>query len=95
MVFYYGPPKDVPTSKFVVKRLMELEKPLFVPNPENVQNTYELKKDTVPYFVIQGHPNQWDDARFENFKKAVLYLRDQGVRFLTPSELLKEQTAAK
>lgn len=95
MVFYYGPPKDVTTSKFVVKRLMELEKPLFVPNPENVQKTYEQKKDSVPYFVIQGHPNQWDDARFENFKKAVLYLRGQGCRFLTPSELLKEQTATK
>ncbi|QIF01530.1 hypothetical protein [Roseimicrobium sp. ORNL1] len=95
MVFYYGPPKGVTTSKFVVQRLMELEKPLFVPNPENVQKTYETKKDSVPYFVIQGHPNQWDDARFENFKKAVLYLRDQGCRFLTPSELLKEQTTAK
>ncbi len=95
MVFYYGPPKDVPTSKFVVKRLMELEKPLFVPNPENVQKTYEQKKDTLPYIVIQGHPNQWDDARFENFKKSVLYLRDQGCRFLTPSELLTEQNVAK
>jgi hypothetical protein len=95
MVFYYGPPKDVPTSKFVVKRLVELEKPLFVPNPENVQKTYEQKKDTLPYIVVQGHPNQWDDARFENFKKAVLYLRDQGCRFLTPSEFLKEQIASK
>jgi hypothetical protein len=93
MVFYYGPPKDVTTSKFVVKRLMELEKPLFVPNPENVQKTYEEKKGTLPYIVVQGHPNQWDDARFENFKKAVLYLRDQGCRFLTPSEFLKEQLA--
>ena len=93
MVFYYGPPKGQSTSKFVVKRLMELEKPLFVPNPENVQQTYEQKKATLPYIVIQGHPNQWDDGRFENFKKSVLYLRDQGCRFLTPTEFLKEELA--
>lgn len=93
MVFYYGPPKDVPTDKFVVQRLMELEKPLFVPNPDAVRQAFELRKGTAPYFVIQGHPNQWDDARFENFMKAVLYLRDQGCRFVTPSELLAEQEA--
>ncbi len=93
LVFFYGPPKDVTTSKYVVKRLMELEKPLFVPNAEAVQQSYEAKKATLPYIAIQGHPNQWDDARFASFMKAVLYLRDQGCRFVTPSEFLAEETA--
>jgi peptidoglycan/xylan/chitin deacetylase (PgdA/CDA1 family) len=91
-VWFYGPPKGLTTSKFLVQRLMELERPLFVPNAENVQKSFEMKRATLPYVAIQGHPNQWDDARFEAFKKAVLYLRDQGCRFVTPSEFLKEQS---
>ncbi|HYF37244.1 MAG TPA: hypothetical protein VD994_18225 [Prosthecobacter sp.] len=93
LVWYYGPPKGTATSKFVVERLMELERPLFVPNPENVQRNFELKRATLPYVAIQGHPNQWDDARFDAFKKAVLYLRDQGCVFVTPSEFLAEEAA--
>jgi hypothetical protein len=91
MVWFYGPPKGARTSKVVIQRLMELEKPLFVPNPEQLRENFEKKRATLPYVAIQGHPNQWDDARFENFKKAVLYLRDQGCRFVTPSEYLASQ----
>ncbi len=88
MVWFYGPPKGAKTSKLVVQRLMELERPLFVPNPEQLKENFEKKRATLPYVAIQGHPNQWDDARFEKFKQAVLYLRDQGCRFVTPSEFL-------
>ncbi|MDZ4289641.1 MAG: hypothetical protein U0984_16870, partial [Prosthecobacter sp.] len=91
LVWFYGPPKGMATSKYLVKRLMELEKPLFVPNAEAVRQGYEMKKATLPYIAIQGHPNQWDDARFESFQKAVLYLRDQGCRFVTPSEFLASE----
>jgi hypothetical protein len=95
LVWFYGPPKGVSTGKVVVQRLMNLEKPLFVPNPTSVQGEFEKKKRTLPYIALQGHPNQWDDARFENFKKAVLYLREQGCRFVTPSEFLAEQAGRK
>ena len=37
-------------------------------------------------FVLQGHPNQWDDARFAEFVKLVEYLQAQGVTFTTPYE---------
>jgi peptidoglycan/xylan/chitin deacetylase (PgdA/CDA1 family) len=68
---------------------MELERPLFVPNPEQLQENFEKKRATLPYVAIQGYPNQWDDARFEKFKQAVLYLRSQGCRFVTVSEFLR------
>ena len=90
LVWFYGPPKGVRTSKVVVQRLMNLEKPLFVPNPSALQEDFEKKKATLPYIALQGHPNQWDDARFESFQKAVLFLRDQGCRFVTASEFLAE-----
>lgn len=98
MVWFYGPPKGTNTSKVVIQRLMELERPLFVPNPELVKTEFEKKRAWMPYVAIQGHPNQWDDVRFADFKKAVLYLRDQGCRFVTPSEYLampKPQKPAK
>ena len=91
LVWFYGPPAGVRTTKFVVRRLMNLEKPLFVPNPESVREEFEKKKAQLPYIALQGHPNQWDDARFEAFKKAVLYLREQGCRFATPTEFLAQQ----
>ena len=94
LVWFYGPPKGQRTSKLVIQRLMELERPLFVPNPGQLQENFEKKRATLPYVAIQGHPNQWDDARFEDFKKAVLYLRDQGCKFMTPSEYLASQSAA-
>jgi hypothetical protein len=95
LVWFYGPPQGVRTTKTVVRRLMELEKPLFVPNPEAVREAFEKKGRTLPYIGLQGHPNQWDDARFEDFKKAVLYLRGQGCRFVKPTEFLASPAAGK
>ncbi len=91
MVWFYGPPKGAKTSKVVIQRLMELERPLFVPNPEQLKEDFEKKRATLPYVAIQGHPNQWDAERFEKFKQAVLFLRDKGCRFVTPSEYLASQ----
>lgn len=95
LVWFYGPPKGVKTEKLVIQRLMELEKPLFVPNPTNLRENFEKKRATLPYVAIQGHPNQWDDARFEDFKKAVLYLREQGCEFLRPSDYLQRLAATR
>jgi hypothetical protein len=95
LVWFYGPPQGVRTTKTVVRRLRELEKPLFVPNPEAVREAFEKKGRTLPYIAVQGHPNQWDDARFEDFKKAALYLRGQGCRFVTPTEFLASPAAGK
>lgn len=88
-VWFYGPPKGAKTDKVVIERLMNLEVPLFVPNADKVKEDFEKKRATLPYVAVQGHPNQWDDARFESFKKAVLYLRDQGCKFVTISEYLE------
>ncbi len=94
MVWFYGPPKGMKTSKVVIQRLMELERPLFVPNPDQLEENFEAKRTTLPYVAVQGHPNQWDDKRFEDFKKAVLYLREQGCKFVTPSEYLASSVVA-
>lgn len=88
LVFYYAPPADTTTDMIVVPRLMELEKPLFVPNADNIRTSFETKGKNLPLITLQGHPNQWDDPRFEQFAIAVRYLKEQGCRFVTVSDYL-------
>jgi peptidoglycan/xylan/chitin deacetylase (PgdA/CDA1 family) len=88
LVYFYAPPPGTTTDKVVVPRLMELEKPLFMPNADNVRASFAAKGRTLPLITVQGHPNQWDDARFAQFADAVRYLKEQGCRFVTASEYL-------
>ncbi len=97
-VFLYGKLKDMselPHVMILDRTQMNIEKPLFVPNAWQVEHDYKILSKTRDNFVIQGHANQWDDARFEEFKKLVEYLLSQGVIFTTPYEyyLLKHPEA--
>lgn len=38
------------------------------------------------YFVLQGHPNTWDDAKFAEVLKILDYLIQQHAVFMTPAE---------
>ena len=38
------------------------------------------------YFVLQGHPNTWDDAKFSEVEKIIDFLIQQKAVFMTPSE---------
>jgi len=38
------------------------------------------------YFVLQGHPNTWDDAKFAEVLKIIDFLIAQKAVFMTPSE---------
>lgn len=93
-VWAIAPTPPATTKLFVFVRRYELnvEQPLFVPNPQALQKAYEAKGRTLEYISLQGHPNQWDDQRFEAFKKLVLYLKGQGCRFMTPSGYLASRS---
>jgi peptidoglycan/xylan/chitin deacetylase (PgdA/CDA1 family) len=41
------------------------------------------------YFTLQGHPQMWNDHRFEQFTKIVDFLIAQGANFVLPSEYSK------
>lgn len=92
-VWSFAPKDPKQTSKFLIVRRGELnvEQPLFVPNPEALQKAFEAKGRSLEYISLQGHPNQWDDKRFEAFKTLVLYLKAQGCRFMGPSEFLAQR----
>ena len=88
-VFLYGNPRDaavVPDLMIMERTQMNIENPLFVPNEAQVEHDYNILSKTKDLFVIQGHPNQWDAKRFEEFKKLVEFLISKNVVFTTPYE---------
>lgn len=89
-VLLYGKPEQasaVPDIMILERTQMNIEHPLFLPNPDQIKKDYEKLYKTTDCFVLQGHPNNWGkDDRFERFKELVNYLIDQGVTFTTPYE---------
>lgn len=96
MVWFFKPTNNQTTPLFVFERKMDLEVPIFQPNPQSVQEKYNSIGKNLAYIALQGHPNQWSDTQFENFKKSILWLREQGVIFMLPGEYrrLSQSTAA-
>jgi peptidoglycan/xylan/chitin deacetylase (PgdA/CDA1 family) len=41
------------------------------------------------YFVLQGHPNKWDDQRWDEFVKIIEFLKVRGCPFMTPTEYVE------
>ena len=76
-----------PTDKFLLKRIKEvnIEYPVHIPDFEQFKAGYEQHK-SEPVLVIQGHPRSWteDPDRMEEFKRIVLFLKEQNVQFITP-----------
>ncbi|MBM4082900.1 MAG: hypothetical protein FJ278_24545 [Planctomycetes bacterium] len=86
-MWFYGP-KD--SRKFVFERVLTLENPTFVPDFDKFRNTYEKFAQNKPCMALQGHPNSWDDKRWDGFVRIVEYLRARGCVFMTPSEYMQK-----
>lgn len=85
-IWLYGNPAT-PAGKLVLDRVyrVNIENPTFLPDVEKFKDGY-ARYPQRPYFVIQGHPGHWDDARFEQFTKIIDFLVEQKAVFMTPSE---------
>lgn len=66
---------------------VNLEQPLFVPNLAKFVEGYEKHAAGRRYFVLQGHPNKWDDARWAEFVKIIDHLQANRIPIVFPSEL--------
>jgi peptidoglycan/xylan/chitin deacetylase (PgdA/CDA1 family) len=98
-VFLFGNPAhaaQVPGLMIQDRSAMNIENPLFIPNTARVEHDLKILRPKREYFVIQGHPEQWDEARIAEFGKMIDYLCSQGVIFTTPYEyyLYKQDPAA-
>lgn len=86
-MWFYGP-KD--SDKYVFERVLTLENPTFVPDPARFKELYERVGRDKKCLALQGHPNAWDDKRWEGFVEIIGFLKSQGCVFMTPSEYVEK-----
>jgi len=87
-MWFYGPKES---SKFAIERVLTLENPTHVPDFAKFKATYDQVAFNKPYLALQGHPNSWDEARWDNFVQIINFLKSKACVFVTPSEFLKTQ----
>jgi peptidoglycan/xylan/chitin deacetylase (PgdA/CDA1 family) len=84
-IWFYGPRSS---GKFVFDRVLVLENPIFVPDAAKFRELYERVGQGKACLALQGHPNAWDDKRWEGFVEIIGYLKSKGCVFMTPSEYM-------
>ncbi|CAM2953831.1 DUF2334 domain-containing protein [Rariglobus hedericola] len=75
-------------GKVILERVggVNIEDPLFVPNADKFITGYLKNAKGRSYYVIQGHPNQWNDERWAEFVKLIDYLQANKIPIVTPTE---------
>ncbi|HSI09188.1 MAG: DUF2334 domain-containing protein [Rariglobus sp.] len=94
-VWMYGP-KDASADKVVLGRAfaVSIEQPTFAANyPEFIEG-YAHNRG-AGYFVIQGHPMQWNDERYDNFTRIMDFLIGQKAEFVFSDEFASRPELAK
>lgn len=89
-IWLYGPKQPKYFKRLSIERVLALENPTFVPDPEKFKAVYEKNAATREVLVLQGHPDQWDDKRWAGFVEIIDFLKSKNVVFMTPSEYLKK-----
>ena len=88
-IWLCGPKKPKYFTRLSLPRVMGLEDPIFVPDFEKFQTTYNERAADQDVLVLQGHPDQWkSEEKWEGFFKIVEFLKSKGCVFMTPSEYL-------
>lgn len=90
-IWFYGPKGS---RKYVFERVLTLENPTFVPDFDKFRDRYEKAAHDRPCLALQGHPNAWDEKRWQGFVKIIEYLQAKGCRFMTPSEYWRKASRA-
>lgn len=88
-IWLYGNTKET-AGKLVLNRnaATNIEAPIFKPNALKFAQGYNKFPDQE-IFVIQGHPQSWDAAGFEQFVGIVDFLTQAKAIFVTPAEYRK------
>lgn len=75
-------------KQFVFPQVLVLENPIFVPDSDRFTQLYEKNAKDKACLALQGHPDMWDEKRWEGFVKIIDFLKSKGCVFVTPSEHL-------
>jgi peptidoglycan/xylan/chitin deacetylase (PgdA/CDA1 family) len=87
-IWLYGPAKPKFFTRLSIERVMALENPTFVPDAEKFKALYEKNGAKREVLVLQGHPDQWTDERWNGFVAIIEFLKSKNVVFMTPSEYM-------
>jgi hypothetical protein len=88
-VWLQGDPRQA-AGKIVVRMANEvnIENPVHKPNFDAFAKGYEARNGNHPsVYILQGHPNSWDETAFAEFARIVGFLDAQGCRYVFPAEL--------
>jgi peptidoglycan/xylan/chitin deacetylase (PgdA/CDA1 family) len=88
-IWLYGPAKPKHFTRLSLERVLALENPTFVPDSDKFKALYEKNAAKREVLVLQGHPDQWTDERWNGFVAIIEFLKSKNVTFMTPSEYLK------
>jgi peptidoglycan/xylan/chitin deacetylase (PgdA/CDA1 family) len=80
-------------KQFVFEGVLTLENPIFVPDSEKFRELYEKNAKDKTCLALQGHPDMWDEKRWQGFVKIIEYLKAKGCVFMKPSEYLAKAMA--
>ena len=86
-VWFYG---HTESTLFNLGRTMNLEYPTHNPDFQSFKENY---KSDFPCLVLQGHPNSWDEQRFDQFDQIIQFLLKQNTTFVLPYDYYLQQTA--
>lgn len=88
-LWFEGDP-DHPAGKFVVRMIpgTNIEQPVHHPNLKAFEKGYQITRKAPPAcYILQGHPNSWDEAAFAEFVLIVDFLKERNHPFVLPGEL--------
>lgn len=86
MKVFFFPSVTEGGTQLMLRESGNLETDTGVVDYDKFVETYESSKKDKPYLVLQGHPGNFSDQSFENFKKIVEYLMAKNTVFMTPTE---------
>ncbi len=93
-VFMYPHSSPPPKNAFVLKQVVAMEKATGQPDWATFDSNYSAHPNEEVY-CLQGHPGGWSKGSvpLEQFKKIVLFLKKEGVTFMTPYGYYTYKTA--
>ncbi|WP_028449247.1 heparin lyase I family protein [Chitinibacter tainanensis] len=87
-VWFFQAETGESSSKRIVDRSIEMEYPTLNPDFEQFKTNFTSKSNHLQYVALQGHPQEWTDERFNNFKKIIEWLTNKGYSFGKLSETI-------
>ncbi len=94
-VFASDPPAGWQGKAFLIGNRAGFEDATLKPSKQRLIDSFQKVSKKSDYVFIQGHPNAWKtEEDWAEVQAALVYLKEQNVRFVTISEFLKTRDPA-